>query len=112
VTHEYTILTGGIVLLSGSLDAAGAELPTAIAWAGDTVLAVGSDAGVLAISRGDSHVFALRGAFVVPLGAELAVGAPADFRVLDGDPTAGGRQGVRTVALVRAGRVVEGALPG
>lgn len=112
----YTLLTGGTVLPGG--DAADA---TAIAWAGDTVLAVGSDETVRALSRGDSHAHELGGAFVVPLGegpdvawpsaGTLEIGVRADLAVLDGDPRVGASP-VQTLALVRGGRVVAGRLPG
>ena len=124
MTHEYTLLIGGTVLSGGDAPAA-----TAIAWAGDTVLAVGSDETVWAISRGDSHAFELGGAFVVPLGSgadddaawpsagTLEIGGRADLAVLDGDPRVGvsgglGASPIRTLALVRGGRVVAGILPG
>ncbi len=111
MTHEYTILTGGRILALPD----GASVPdapaTAIAWAGDTVLAVGTDEAVRAVSRGDSHIHELAGAIVRPLGGVLIEpGSPADFEVLDAsaEPAAGHP---RRVALVRGGRVVEGALP-
>ncbi len=118
MTHRYTLLVGGSVL-------AGADAPpaTAIAWAHDTVLAIGSDEDVAAISRGDSPVVDLGGATVVPLGrdgdlrwppeAVLEVGGPADLAVLDDDPrrTLPTRE-LRPRALVRSGRVVAGRLPG
>lgn len=110
MTHEYTILTGGRVL-----DDADAAVPaaaaTAIAWAEDTVLAVGSDAAVRAVSRGDSRFHDLGGAVVRPLGGQrLEPGAPADFAVLDGSG-GGAPGGPRRIAVVRGGRVVEGRLP-
>lgn len=101
MTHEYTILVGGLLL--GASDARSPA--TAIAWAADTVLAVGGDAAVLAISRGDSKVVDLRGALIRPVDAPLEVGSPADFEVLAGDPPT-------PIALVRAGRVIAGELPG
>jgi len=61
VTHEYVIATGGIVLpRRGGTD----QPATALAWAADRVLAVGSDAMVRAISRGDSMFLDLRGCAV------------------------------------------------
>lgn len=102
MTHEYTILVGAVVVPGGA-----APDCTAIAWADDTVLAVGSDAEVRAISRGDSHVHELAGAVVRPAdeNGRLEVGGPADLRVqAPGTATA--------AAVIRGGRVVEGALPG
>jgi len=124
MTHEYTLLIGGTVLPGGDAPDA-----TAITWAGDTVLAVGTDGDVRAISRGDSHAFELGGAFVVPLGvgagsdaawptgATLEIGGRADLAVLDRDPRLAdarnpGATPIRTLALVRGGRVVAGMLPG
>jgi predicted amidohydrolase YtcJ len=119
MTHLYTLLVGGTVIPGVGPDA------EAIAWAGDTILAVGTERAVRAISRGDSHVVDLGGAFVVPLatadtiqavGGALEVGAPADLAVVDQDPRRGGSASsaapVTTVAVVRAGIVVKGALPG
>ena len=81
MTHEYTILTGATVLPGSGRDPC-----EAIAWAEGTVLALGSEAEVRAISRGDSHLIAYPGAFVVPLGEVLEIGGPADLMVLAGDP--------------------------
>jgi hypothetical protein len=81
VTHEYTILTGATILPGG--DRAPCE---AIAWAHGTILALGLEAEVRAISRGDSQFLAYPGAFVVPLGETLELGGPADLKVLAGDP--------------------------
>jgi hypothetical protein len=100
VTHEYTILTGGVVVPGGDTPPA-----TAIAWAADTILAIGSDDEVRAISRGDSVFVALDGRRVVAADeAILEVGGPADLRVL--------ARAQEPEAVVRAGLVVEGALPG
>lgn len=122
MTHRYTLLIGGTVIPGG-----GEADATAIAWAGDTVLAIGTDDEVRAISRGDSHLFDLGGAYVSPLepgtnvvsptGAQLALGDRADLAVLDGDPRrpdvgAPATPQPRTLAIVRGGRVVAGALPG
>ena len=122
MTHQYTLLVGGIVIPGG-----GAPDATAIAWAGDTILAIGTDDEVRAISRGDSHLFGLGGACVSPLepgpdtasptGAPLEIGVRADLAVLDRDPRlsdtgAPATPRPRTLAVVRGGRVVAGALPG
>ena len=104
MTHEYTLLLGGTVLPGGGRAACGA-----VAWAWGTVLALGSDAEVRAISRGDSAVLLATRGFVVPLGEPIEVGAPADLAVLDRDPRAG-PPGVPR-AVIRGGHVVEGRLP-
>lgn len=65
VTHEYTILHGGTIL-SGAADASPA---TAIAYAHGIILAVGDDASVRSVSRGDSTFVDLEGLVVVPLAA-------------------------------------------
>jgi hypothetical protein len=69
MTHEYIIATGGRIGSSGSggVDAEG----TAIAWAADRVLAVGSDEAVCSISRGDSTFLDLGGCVVTALPVEL-----------------------------------------
>ena len=62
MTHRYTLLIGGTVIT-------GRDEPdvSAIAWAADTVIALGSDDDVRGTSRGDSHVLDLGGATVVAL---------------------------------------------
>jgi predicted amidohydrolase YtcJ len=127
VTHEYTLLVGGTVIPGD-----GGPDVTAIAWAEDTILAVGTDQEVLAISRGDSHLVDLQGAWVVPLapdadggrvvaagpgGAVLEVGGRADLAVLSRDPRLGPVDGAEAqpapaLAVIRGGRVVDGGLPG
>lgn len=118
MTHRYTLLVGGTVI-------SGRDEPdsSAIAWAVDTVIALGSDDDVRRMSRGDSHVIDLRGASVVALGegpdvlwpaeARLEVGGRADLAVLESDPrrldSSAGPLSV--LALVRGGRVVAGTLP-
>jgi len=116
MTHEYTVLTGGVILTGMAGPPA-----TAIAWAGDTVLALGDDAEVRAISRGDSQFAELGGATVIPLRpggepawpttATLEVGGPADLAVLGRDPRdrAGTVDGRDLLAVVRAGRLVSGS---
>lgn len=110
MTHEYTLLVGGVVIAGGGLPDA-----SAIALAHDTVLLIGSDEDVRGISRGDSHVVDLGGRFVAPLGATpaatLEVGGPADLAVFSSDPRLADSPPV-PVAVVRAGHVVEGSLSG
>jgi predicted amidohydrolase YtcJ len=120
VTHRYTLLVGGTVI-------SGRDEPdaSAIAWAEDTVIAIGSDADVAGISRGDSHRFDLAGAHVLPLGdgpearwptaATLEIGGRADLAVVRDDPRridAPEVRQLRAKALIRGGRVVAGRLPG
>jgi hypothetical protein len=98
VTHEYTLLVGGVVRTGPGLPEA-----SALGYAHGTVLAVGSDREVRAISRGDSRVVELRGRLVLPAGpATLEPGSEASFRVLD--PTGS------EIATVERGRVTRGAL--
>jgi predicted amidohydrolase YtcJ len=107
MTHEYTLLVGGTVIVGGAEPDC-----EAIAWADDTILALGSEAEVRAISRGDSHVVEIPGAFVRGARAErLEVGDVADLEVRDADPRgvpAGGLGDPR--AVIRAGRVIAGEL--
>lgn len=106
MTHQYVILTGGTVVRGSDELAA-----TAIAWAEDTIIAIGSDVEVRSISRGDSAFGDLAGALVTPLEAvgRLEVGGPASFEIREGDQGTGDRG--PSLAVVRHGRVVAGALP-
>ena len=120
MTHRYTLLVRGTVI-------PGRDEPDvpAIGWAEGTVIALGGDDDVGAISRGDSHVIDLAGATVVPLSpgpgawwpteATLEVGGRADLAVLERDPRrsdAPARRPLAALAIVRGGRVVAGRLPG
>ena len=120
MTHRYTLLVGGTVI-------SGPDHPvaSAIAWAEDTVIGLGSDDEVRGMSRGDSHVIDLGGASVValaegrgpcwPVDATLEVGGRADLAVLARDPREGDLSRVRqlsALAIIRGGRVVAGELPG
>jgi predicted amidohydrolase YtcJ len=119
VTHEYTVLTGGSVIVS-----LGEPPATAIAWAGDTVIGLGGDDEMRGLSRGDSWFGDLDGAWVVPLGSgdaawpvdgTLDVGGPADLAILASDPRDAGIETARAnaiIAVVRGGVVTAGALPG
>lgn len=109
MTHEYTVLTGGVILAHG-LGARGDHPPaTALAWAEDTILAVGGDAEVRAVSRGDSRFIDLRGAVVVPWRDPLEPGASADFDVIEAGPAGSPAPGP-IIAVVRGGHVEQGRL--
>jgi hypothetical protein len=95
VTHEYVIATGGVIFLADEEEPG--PSPTAIAWAADRVLAVGSDDVVRAISRGDSTFIDLGGCVVTPLPTDPA---PAERRV--GEATAAGGSVDLIAALARA----------
>jgi hypothetical protein len=102
VTHEYTLLVGATILPGG-----GAPACEALAWAGGTILALGSEAEILALSRGDSDVLEIVGRFVIPLTTPLEIGAPADLLVLETDPRdPHGPGGPRRLGVIRGGHVV------
>lgn len=82
MTHEYTVATGGHILGGG-----GKAPATALAWAEHTVLAVGDDTEVRAVSRGDSTFLDLAGR-AVSAGTDAAV-ATLQLR----EAVAGGRAG-------------------
>ncbi len=106
MTHEYTLLVNAVVLPGGD-----APPCAALAWAEDTILALGTTEEVDAVSRGDSARFDLRGVFVLPAGAPLEIGASASLDVLDRDPRVAGAT-PRLLASVRDGRVTAGSLVG
>jgi hypothetical protein len=102
VTHEYVIAIGGRIAGAHGVDG---RVATAIAWAADRVLAVGSDDAVRAISRGDSTFLDLGGCAVTAAdpGERLEPGAPADLQFWRDEPRSG-----RPVATVRGGAFREG----
>ena len=65
MTHEY------VIAHNGSIEPRGDDPATAVGWAGEAVLAVGSDEVVRAISRGDSTFIDLDGCVVTPLPADV-----------------------------------------
>lgn len=69
MTHEYVIAQGGSIV--GAAHPSAGPRSTAIAWAADRILAVGSDEVVRAISRGDSIFLELGGCAVSPLPSDL-----------------------------------------
>lgn len=99
MTHEYVIALGGHV--RGAVAESGTQA-TAIAWAADRVLAVGSDERVRAISRGDSTFLDLEGATVASLDPSVVLepGTEADLAFW--------RDGADPIAVVRAGAFTEG----
>ena len=115
MTHEYTLLVGGTILPGR------AQPPvSAMAWADGTVIALGTDAEIRALSRGDSAILRLGGAFVVPVdpagnvswppAVALEIGGPADLAILDADPR-DANQPPRPLAVIRGGHGTEGGLP-
>ena len=67
MTHEYIIGLGGRIEPAGEQH----EGATAIGWAADSILAVGSDRDVRAISRGDSTFLDLGGCHVTALPEDI-----------------------------------------
>ena len=85
MTHEYIIAVGGRVEAHRGANA-DVWPATAIAWAADHVLAVGSDEVVRGISRGDSIFLDLHGCVVTAAASEAAgleAGSPADLDIWD-----------------------------
>jgi hypothetical protein len=64
VTHEYVIATGGRILAAAGERSTTEPASSAIAWTAGTILAIGADPVVRAISRGDSTFVDLAGALV------------------------------------------------
>ncbi len=95
MTHEYVIGLGGLI----ATDATDGEPATAIAWAADRVLAVGRDAVVRAISRGDSIFLDLAGCAVTPLPDDPA----RALRALEARGIPAGDPGRLVAALCDAG---------
>jgi hypothetical protein len=94
MTHEY------VIALHGRVDTGMAgTAPTAVAWAADHVLAVGSDDAMRGLSRGDSTFLDLGGCVVTPLPDDLA---SADALVRAGIRQAGADVDLAAL-LVRAG---------
>jgi hypothetical protein len=69
MTHEYVIGLGGRI--DSRTSGPAQTTRTAIGWAADRVLAVGTDDLVRAISRGDSTFLDLHGCVVTALPADL-----------------------------------------
>ncbi len=103
MTHEYVIGLSGAVLArrsSGDRGRSGPaddRLPTALAWAGDRILAVGSDRDMRQISRGDSIFLDLDGCAVTTL--------PGDRAALDDVETRGADPDGLAEVLTAAGRL-------
>ena len=107
MTHRYTLLVGGAIL-----PGPGEPAVSAIAWAEGVVLVMGTDEQVRAVSRGDSHVIDLHGAFVVPASGTIEIGDLADLDVRIDDPRATPGASHPTMARIRGGHVVSGSLNG
>jgi predicted amidohydrolase YtcJ len=104
VTHEYVIATGGRIL--GAATEAGSA-PTAIAWAADRVLAVGSDPDVRAISRGDSIFIDLDGSAVSSLPSDLALAEQVVRAAVSRLDTADAAELLERAGLLPHGRLLE-----
>jgi selenocysteine lyase/cysteine desulfurase len=104
MTHEYVIAIGGVI----ARPARQADAPaSAIAWAADRIIALGSDDAVRAISRGDSTVIDLRGCRVTALdaGGSIELGDMANLAIW---PAATDPASSEPVATVRAGAFTSG----
>ena len=65
MTHEYVIALNGVVQATTAR-------ATAVGWADEFILAVGTDESVRAISRGDSTFLDVEGCAITPLPRDLA----------------------------------------
>lgn len=104
MTHEYVIAIGGVI----ARPTREADAPaSAIAWAADRIIAVGSDDAIRAISRGDSTVIDLNGCRVTALepGGSLEPGDMADLAIW---PAAADPASSEPEAIVRAGAFTTG----
>ena len=101
MTHEYVIALGGTVNGVGC----DGPKPTAVGWAADRVLAVGSDEVVRTISRGDSVFIDIGGCAVTP-----APGDPAAAEVLLRTAVASGRP-VDALELLASAGLLDSADP-
>lgn len=72
MTHEYVIALGGTILGASGAGRDVGHAASAIGWAADRVLTVGSDEIVRAISRGDSTFLDINGRAVTPLPSDTA----------------------------------------
>jgi hypothetical protein len=101
MTHEYVIALHGRI----ETNATDQEEPqaSAIAWAADHVLAVGSDDVVRAISRGDSTFVDLAGCVVTALPSDPAA---ADALISVMTPSATPAAAIRAL-LIKAGLLLE-----
>jgi hypothetical protein len=109
VTHEYVIALSGRIL--GSRAHTDGPGPTAIAWAADRVLAVGSDAEVRAISRGDSTFLDLRGCAVTPLPRDLRRAEEVLRQAIQTDRGVDVRQALAAAGLIDPDSALEPGSP-
>lgn len=107
MTHEYIIAVGGRVEAHRGADA-DVWPATAIAWAADHVLAVGSDEVVRGISRGDSIFLDLDGCVVTAAAGEASRGADAVGLEVGSSADLDFWDAAQILARVRAGAFTEG----
>ena len=105
MTHEYVIAVNGKV---GPL-APGVDNATAVGWAAHAVLAVGPDAMVRAISRGDSTFVDLQGCVVTPLPTDLERAVALVHEASDADVDIGAL--LMEMELLNEGTAIEPGSP-